>query len=60
MKKTVGSVATDLQTIAHEGHSQDCVYVKLLDAIYKIKGIHQEIIKREGKETNVFFIDIDI
>lgn len=53
MKKTVGSVATDLQTIAHEGHSQDCLCIKVLDSFYEIGNIKK--ISIQGEQPKEIF-----
>lgn len=42
MTKTVGNVATDLQTIAHEGFADIPVYIKRLDAMYKVGKVKLE------------------
>lgn len=36
MTKTVGSVATEVQTIGHEGFADIPVYIKRLDAMYEV------------------------
>jgi len=49
-----------MQDLCHSGHSQDSVYVKVLDAVYKIDRIHREVIKTSEEEKNVFFLDTEV
>ena len=39
MTKTIQNLNNNLQDIAHSGHAQDGVYIRVLDAIYKIDDI---------------------
>ena len=56
MRKTLQELTAELQTIAHNGHAQDCVYIKILDGIYKIKDIKKIV---AGNET-YFVIDTEV
>ena len=49
MIRTVGSVATDLQTIAHSGQAESEICIKILDTYYKIGDIKKLIV--HGKKT---------
>ena len=40
MTKTIQELNNNLQDIAHSGHAQDDIYIKVLDAIYKIDDIN--------------------
>ena len=57
MKNTVGSVATDLQTIAHDGEAQTELYIKFYDSFYKIGEIKKVSIHGE-QPKEVFAIEV--
>ena len=44
-------ITNKLQDLCHEGHSQDKIRIKILDAYYKIGGIKK--IETDGKITFV-------
>lgn len=56
MNKTVGSVATDLQTIAHNGLAETELYIKILDSFYRIGDIKKLVIHGE-KAREVYAIE---
>ena len=61
MKKTLQELTAELQTIAHNGYAQDCVYIKILDVIYKIKDIQKNIItKKDNSEETIIVIDTTV
>lgn len=39
MTKTIQNLNNNLQDVAHSGHAQDEIYIKVLDAVYKIGDI---------------------
>ena len=39
MTKTIQKLNNNLQDVAHSGHAQDEIYIKVLDAVYKIGDI---------------------
>lgn len=56
MTKTVGSVATDLQTIAHNGDAEAEICIKILDTYYRIGDIKKLVVHRE-QPREVFAIE---
>ena len=60
MTKTIQELNCSLQDIAHSGHAQDEIYVKIQDGFYKIKNIQKEIIESNSIEKTVFFIDTEV
>ena len=56
MIKTVGSVATDLQTIAHNGDAQAEICIKVLDTYYRIGDIKKLVVHGE-QPREVFAIE---
>ena len=56
MIKTVGSVATDLQTIAHNGEAQTEICIKILDTYYRIGDIKKLVVYGE-QPKEIFVIE---
>ena len=56
MIKTVGSVATDLQTIAHNGDAESEICIKILDTFYRIGDIKKLVVHGE-QPREVFAIE---
>ena len=56
MKNTVGSVATDLQTIAHNGDAQKEICIKILDSYYRIGNIKKLVVHGE-QPREIFAIE---
>lgn len=54
--KTVGSVATDLQTIAHNGEAESEICIKILDSFYRIGDIKKLVFHGE-QPREVFAIE---
>ena len=52
MKKTIQEITNNLQDIAHSGFAQSNIYVKVLDAVYKIDDV-KPYNEPDGK---VFFV----
>ena len=48
MTKTIQELTDNLQNIAHSGDAQKNIYVKRLDAYYKISGVKKVV---SGDET---------
>ena len=40
----IQEVTNKLQDIAHNGHAQDSIYVKILDSYYKVGNVQCEIV----------------
>ena len=50
----------ELQNIAHSGHAQDFIYIKILDAYYKIGGIEKVITRFDDNERVSFVIKAEV
>jgi len=56
MKKTLQELTTELQTLCHEGHSNDEVVLRVLDGYYKVGSVDKvTLITKDKNPDRVMF-----
>lgn len=56
----VQKLTGELQNIAHNGHAQDFVYIKILDSYYKIGGVEKVVTGFDKKKRVSFVIKAEV
>ena len=52
---SVAELANRLQDLAHEGWSHNEVYIRVYEALYKIKDIHKTSVGTDNNDEKIFF-----